>query len=168
MKKIVLAYSGGLDTSYCAVYLAKTLGYQVYAVTINTGGFTSEELASIKERALQAGVYSFEALEDTSRYYDNGVRDILFGNVLKNQSYPLSVSAVLIAQASCLAAYAKKVGAEAVAHGSTGAGNDQVRFDMILQNLLPGIEIITPIRDQQLSREAELEFLEAHGMPYSS
>jgi len=168
MKKIVLAYSGGLDTSYCAVYLAKTLGYQVYAVTINTGGFTNEELTSIKERALQAGVYQFEALEETTRYYDKVVRFLLFGNVLKNQSYPLSVSAERIAQASALAAYAKKVGAEAVAHGSTGAGNDQVRFDMILQNLLPGIEIITPIRDQQLSREAELEFLATNGMPFSA
>jgi len=167
MKKVLLAYSGGLDTSYCAVYLAKTLGYQVYAVCINTGGFSSNELKQIEDRALAAGVYKFEALEETQRYYEKVVRFLIFGNVLKNQSYPLSVSAERIAQASALAAYAHKIGADAVAHGSTGAGNDQIRFDMILQNLLPGIEIITPIRDQQLSREQELTFLAEHGLPFN-
>ena len=164
MKKILLAYSGGLDTSYCAVYLAREPGHEVHAVTINTGGFSEEDLQAIRRRALDAGVASFEALEETRRYYDKVVRYLLFGNVLKNDTYPLSVSAERIAQATALAAYARKIGADAVAHGSTGAGNDQVRFDMILQNLLPGVEIITPIRDRQLSREEEIAFLAEHGV----
>ncbi|MBI1222381.1 MAG: argininosuccinate synthase [Bacteroidetes bacterium] len=167
MKKVLLAYSGGLDTSYCAVHLSKELGYEVHAVTINTGGFTSVELDAIQKRALDAGVASFEALEETERYYDKVVRYLLFGNVLKNDTYPLSVSAERIAQASALAAYARKINADAVAHGSTGAGNDQIRFDMILQNLLPGIEIITPIRDQKLSREEEIAYLAAHGFDFN-
>lgn len=165
-KRVVLAYSGGLDTSYCALYLSKELGYEVFAVTINTGGFSPEELEQIGQRALQAGVVHFEVLEETQRYYDKVVKYLLFGNVLKNQTYPLSVSAERIAQASALAAYAKKVNAEAVAHGSTGAGNDQIRFDMILQNLLPGIELITPIRDKQLSREQEIAYLQEAGLEF--
>lgn len=167
-KKVILAYSGGLDTSYCAVYLSKTLGYEVHAVTINTGGFTKAQLEEIEERANLAGLASFTVLEETERYYEKVVRYLLFGNVLKNQTYPLSVSAERIAQASALAAYAKKLGADAVAHGSTGAGNDQIRFDMILQNLLPSIEIITPIRDKRLSREEEIKFLEEHNFPFNS
>ncbi|TNE82151.1 MAG: argininosuccinate synthase [Bacteroidetes bacterium] len=167
-KRVVLAYSGGLDTSYCALYLSKELGYEVIAVTINTGGFSTEELEQIGDRALKAGVAKYEVLEETQRYYDKVVQYLLFGNVLKNQTYPLSVSAERIAQASALAAYAKKVNAAAVAHGSTGAGNDQIRFDMILQNLLPGIELITPIRDKQLSREEEINYLHQAGLDFPS
>lgn len=167
MKKVLLAYSGGLDTSYCAVYLTKELGYEVHAVTINTGGFSKAELEAIRQRALDAGVASFEVLEETERYYDKVISYLLYGNVLKNDTYPLSVSAERIAQASALAAYAGKIDADAVAHGSTGAGNDQIRFDMILQNLLLGIEIITPIRDKKLSREEEISFLASHGSHFN-
>lgn len=162
-KPLVLAYSGGLDTTYCALYLRQQ-GYEVHAVTIDTGGFTRAQLEDIERRALALGVASFRVLDATKAYYEKVVRYLLFGNVLKNQTYPLSVSAERVAQASLLATYARELGAEYVAHGSTGAGNDQVRFDMILQNLLPGIQIVTPIRDLKLSREEEITFLKAHGV----
>ncbi len=162
-KKILLAYSGGLDTTYCLVYLNK-MGYEVHAVSVNTGGFLPHEVEILKQRALSAGAAHFELLEESSRYYQKVLRFLLFGNVLKNENYPLSVSAERIAQASALAAYAKTQGIQTVAHGSTGAGNDQVRFDMILQNLLPGVELITPIRDLKLSRKQELDFLKEQGI----
>lgn len=162
-KPLVLAYSGGLDTTYCALYLRQQ-GYEVHAVTIDTGGFTRAQLDDIERRALALGVASFRVLDATKAYYEKVVRYLLFGNVLKNQTYPLSVSAERVAQASLLATYAREIGAGYVAHGSTGAGNDQVRFDMILQNLLPGIQIVTPIRDLKLSREAEIAFLKEHGV----
>lgn len=162
-KPLVLAYSGGLDTTYCALYLRQQ-GYEVHAVTIDTGGFTRAQLEDIERRALALGVASFRVLDATKAYYEKVVRYLLFGNVLKNQTYPLSVSAERVAQASLLATYAREIGAGYVAHGSTGAGNDQVRFDMILQNLLPGIQIVTPIRDLKLSREAEIAFLKEHGV----
>lgn len=162
-KPLVLAYSGGLDTTYCALYLRQQ-GYEVHAVTIDTGGFTRAQLEDIERRALALGVASFRVLDATQAYYEKVVRYLLFGNVLKNQTYPLSVSAERVAQASLLATYARELGAEYVAHGSTGAGNDQVRFDMILQNLLPGIQIVTPIRDLTLTREEEIAFLKEHGV----
>jgi argininosuccinate synthase len=163
-KKIVLAFSGGLDTSYCAVYLAKELGCEVHSLTVNTGGFNSEELKAIERRALDLGVKSHKTVEETNRYYDHVIRYLVFGNVLKNGTYPLSVSAERMSQALAAANYAKEIKADAIAHGSTGAGNDQVRFDMVIQILAPGIEIITPIRDKRLSREAEIDYLKGHGV----
>jgi len=164
MKKVVLAFSGGLDTSYCAIYLSKDLGYEVHTLTVNTGGFSAEELAQIEKRALSLGVKSHKAVEETQNYYDKVIRYLIYGNVLKNGTYPLSVSAERMSQALAAARYAKEIGATAVAHGSTGAGNDQVRFDMVIQILAPGMGIITPIRDLRLSREAEIEYLKANGV----
>jgi len=166
MAKVVLAYSGGLDTSYCVAYL-KEKGHEVHAATVNTGSFSKAELADIEKRAWQLGVDSFEVLEEISAYYDNCVKYLLFGNILKNHSYPLSVSAERMFQAMAIARYAKKLNAEAIAHGSTGAGNDQVRFDLAFQIWLPQAEIITPIRDQKLSREEEVAFLQKRGVEIS-
>lgn len=164
MKKTVLAYSGGLDTTFCALYLSKDLGYEVHAVLINTGGFSEEELHDIQERAATLGVASFTVLDVTKTYYEEVLKFLVYGNVLKNQTYPLSVSAERILQAKTLADYAKSIGATSIAHGSTGAGNDQVRFDMIFQTIIPDIEIITPIRDLKLSREEEIVYLQKHGV----
>jgi argininosuccinate synthase len=164
MKKVVLAYSGGLDTTFCALHLSKDLGHEVHAVLVNTGGFSSQELHDIEKRALSLGVASFRILEVIETYYQDVIKYLVFGNVLKNDTYPLSVSAERIVQAKSLAEYAKSIGAKAVAHGSTGAGNDQVRFDMIFQILVPDIEIITPIRDLKLSRQEEIEYLKKHGV----
>ncbi|MHA7131472.1 argininosuccinate synthase [Algoriphagus namhaensis] len=163
-KKIVLAYSGGLDTTYCALYLSKDLGYEVHAVLVDTGGFSKEELATIEQRSKTLGIASFTILDVVDTYYQEVIKYLVFGNVLKNQTYPLSVSAERILQAKSLADYAKSIGAKAVAHGSTGAGNDQVRFDMIFQTIIPDIEIVTPIRDLKLSRQAEIEYLQSHGV----
>src|SRR5882672_4056048 len=143
MKKVVLAFSGGLDTSYCAIYLSKELGYEVHTLTVNTGGFSKPELNDIEKRALDLGVASHKTIEETRNYYDKVIRFLIFGNVLKNSTYPLSVSAERMSQALAVAYYAKDLKADAVAHGSTGAGNDQVRFDMIFHVLTPNVEIIT-------------------------
>lgn len=164
MKKVVLAYSGGLDTTFCALHLSKDLGHEVHAVLVNTGGFSAQELLDIEKRALSLGVASFHILEVIESYYQDVIKYLVFGNVLKNDTYPLSVSAERIVQAKSLAEYAKSIGAKAVAHGSTGAGNDQVRFDMIFQILVPDIEIITPIRDLKLSRQEEIEYLKKYGV----
>ncbi len=166
-KKVVLAFSGGLDTSYCAMYLSQELGYEVHTLTVNTGGFSPAELAEIEKRALGLGVVSHKAVEETRNYYDKVIRYLVFGNVLKNGTYPLSVSAERMSQALASANYANQINANAVAHGSTGAGNDQVRFDMVLQILAPGLEIITPIRDKKLSREAEIDYLKSKGVAYN-
>lgn len=162
--KVVLAFSGGLDTSYCAVYLEKNMGLEVHAITVNTGGFTAADKKQIEERAQQCGVASFRYADVTREYYDSCIRYLIYGNVLKNGTYPLSVSAERIIQALTVAKYAQEIGATHIAHGSTGAGNDQVRFDMIFQGMLPGATLITPIRDQQLSREAEISYLHEHGI----
>lgn len=167
-KKVVLAFSGGLDTSFCAIYLAKDKGLDVHAVLVNTGGFGSAELKQIEERAHQLGVASFAVADETANYYNNCIKYLIFGNVLKNATYPLSVSAERVSQATAIAHYVEKIGAGYVAHGSTGAGNDQVRFDMIFNILIPGVEIITPIRDLKLSREAEIQYLHTHGIEYSA
>jgi len=164
MKKLVLAYSGGLDTSYCAKYLSQVEGYEVHAVSVNTGGFEAEEIASIGEKAVQLGATSYTSIDAVQTFYDKVVKYLVFGNVLKNNTYPLSVSAERIIQAIEIVTYAKKVGAAYIAHGSTGAGNDQVRFDMIFQTLAPEIEIITPIRDFKLSRQTEIDFLKENGV----
>lgn len=164
----ILAFSGGLDTTYCASWLKERGEYEIHAVTVQTGGFDATELKGIEERALQAGADRFVLLDETRRYYDRILRYLLYGNVLKNGTYPLSVSAERIAQATALAEYASKTGARCVVHGSTGAGNDQVRFDMILQVLMPGIKILTPIRDQALSRREEVAWLAARGIVFPS
>lgn len=168
MKKVVLAFSGGLDTSYCAIYLAKDLGYEVHTLTVNTGGFNDDEVKEIEKRALSLGVASHKTVNETKNYYDTVIKYLVYGNVLKNGTYPLSVSAERMSQALAAAKYAKQLGADAVAHGSTGAGNDQVRFDMILQIINPGIEIITPIRDKKLSREEEVNYLKEKGIHFSA
>lgn len=167
MKKLVLAYSGGLDTSYCAHYLSQREGFEVHAVTVNTGGFDTEELKSIRQKALELGASSYQAIDAVESFYDTVVKYLIFGNVLRNNTYPLSVSAERIVQALEIVAYAKSVGASHIAHGSTGAGNDQVRFDMIFQIMAPDIEILTPIRDGKLSREEEISYLQNAGIPYS-
>ncbi|MFL5765849.1 MAG: argininosuccinate synthase [Bacteroidia bacterium] len=164
MKKVVLAYSGGLDTSYCAVYLSKELGMEVHAVIINTGGFDDDEIRAIGKRALSLGVTSFSCIDETKNFYEKVIRFLVFGNVLKNNTYPLSVSAERISQATAIAEYARKIGADAIAHGSTGAGNDQVRFDAVFNILVPNLEIITPIRDNKLSRDQEIAYLLNHGI----
>lgn len=166
MKKVVLAYSGGLDTSYCAKYLSKEKGYEVHAVSVNTGGFSKEEINSIKSKALELGATSYTSIDAVQTFYEKVVKYLIFGNVLKNNTYPLSVSAERIVQAIEIVNHAKKMGADYIAHGSTGAGNDQVRFDMIFQIIAPEIEIITPIRDNKLSREFEINYLKENGADY--
>jgi argininosuccinate synthase len=158
-KKVVLAFSGGLDTTFCAIYLRQDCGYEVHALTVNTGGFSDEEIDKIKAHAQALGVKSFRCVDARNDYYRDVIKYLIFGNVLKNNTYPLSVSAERIVQAIATARYANEIGATAVAHGSTGAGNDQVRFDMVFQIASPGVEIITPIRELKLSREAEIEYL---------
>ncbi len=166
MKKLVIAYSGGLDTSYCAVSLSKS-GYEVHAVSVNTGGFTSEEIQTIESKAYKMGVSTYKNIDAIAPFYQKVIKYLIFGNVLKNNTYPLSVSAERIIQAIEIANYAKSIDAKYIAHGSTGAGNDQVRFDMIFQTLAPEIKIITPIRDQQLSRQEEIEYLKENGIDLS-
>lgn len=163
-KKVVLAFSGGLDTSYCVKYLSEEKGYEVHTITVNTGGFDDLEIGQIESRAKNLGVASHKTVDETRNYYDTVIRFLIYGNVLKNNTYPLSVSAERMSQALATATYAREISADAVAHGSTGAGNDQVRFDMILNILVPGIEIITPIRDMKLSREDEIRFLKSKGV----
>ena len=166
MKKVVLAYSGGLDTSYCLKYLIKN-GYEVDTVLVNTGGFSSLELKATEERAYELGSSKHTNLDIIEKYYQKAIKYLIFGNVLKNNTYPLSVSAERVFQALEVIKYAKKVGATAIAHGSTGAGNDQIRFDMIFQTIAPEIEIITPIRDLKLTRQEEVAFLQENGVSYS-
>ena len=165
-KKVVLAFSGGLDTSYCVKYLKEEKGLEVHSVLVNTGGFSAEELQQTEQRAYDLGVEQHTNLDETEYYYQSCIKYLIFGNVLKNNTYPLSVSAERVTQAMAIARHAKALGAEYVAHGSTGAGNDQVRFDMIFHVMIPEIEIITPIRDNKLSREEEIEYLKQHGVEY--
>jgi argininosuccinate synthase len=163
-KKVVLAYSGGLDTTYCAIYLKKIKGLEVHALTVNTGGFSNDELKGIEKRAKDLGVASFKSVDVTEDYYQSCIRFLIFGNVLKNATYPLSVSAERMVQAIAVAKYVEETGAGYVAHGSTGAGNDQVRFDMVFTGLVPDATILTPIRDLKLSREEEIQFLKENGV----
>lgn len=162
MKKVLLAFSGGLDTSFCAMYL-KEQGYEVHTALANTGGFDAEELKVIEEKAKKLGVASHASLDVTKDYYNKSIKYMVFGNVLRNGTYPISVSSERIFQAIAIIEYAKKIGADAVAHGSTGAGNDQVRFDLTFQILAPEIEIITPTRDMELTRDYEINYLKEHG-----
>jgi argininosuccinate synthase len=163
-KKIVLGFSGGLDTSYCVKYLHEEKGYEVHSITVNTGGFSEEELNQVEDHAYKLGVSSHTTIDAVKDYYDRIVKYLVFGNVLKNNTYPLSVSAERLIQALHIAEHVKKLNAGAVAHGSTGAGNDQVRFDMIFHIMIPDAEIITPIRDQKLSREEEINYLKEKGV----
>ena len=162
-KKVVLAFSGGLDTSFCAKYLSEDLGYEVHTAIANTGGFSDAELEEIRRRALRLGAASHAALDVTADYYNKSIRYMIAGNVLRGGTYPISVSSERIFQAMAIIDYAKSIGADAVAHGSTGAGNDQVRFDLTFQIMAPGIEIITPTRDMTLTREYEIDYLKRHG-----
>ena len=163
-KKVVLGFSGGLDTSYCVKYLGEELGYEVHSIIVNTGGFTDEELKQIEAHAYKLGVKSHTTVDAVKTYYDRIIRYLVYGNVLKNNTYPLSVSAERLSQALHIAGHVKKLNADAVAHGSTGAGNDQVRFDMIFHIMIPGVEILTPIRDLRLSREEEIDYLKKKGV----
>ena len=165
--KVVLAFSGGLDTSYCAVYLAKALHLEVYTAIVNTGGFSKQELKSTAKKARHLGVKNHVSLDRTDEFYQKCIRYLVFGNILKNNTYPLSVSAERVFQALAIVQYAREVGARYIAHGSTGAGNDQVRFDLVFQVLAPEMEILTPIRDQRLSRQEEISYLADHGFPLS-
>lgn len=163
-KKVLLAYSGGLDTTYCVKYLSDEKGLNVYSALVNTGGFSDEELEDVKQKAIELGVIEHAVLNETEVFYKECIKYLIAGNILKNNTYPLSVSAERVFQAIALAKHARKIGADYIAHGSTGAGNDQVRFDMTFHILCPDIKIITPIRDNQLSREAEIEFLKSKGV----
>lgn len=167
MKKVVLAYSGGLDTSYCLKYLKNEKKLEVYTILINTGGFDVEELEAIEKRAYELGSKQHLNLDIIEHYYDKAIRYLIYGNVLKNNTYPLSVSAERVFQAIETVKYAKKIGADYIAHGSTGAGNDQIRFDLIFHTIVPEIEIITPIRDLKLSRQEEVAYLQKNGVSYS-
>ncbi|QGW29190.1 argininosuccinate synthase [Phnomibacter ginsenosidimutans] len=163
-KKVVLGFSGGLDTTYCVKYLSEDKGYEVHSVIVNTGGFSAAELQQIEAHAYKLGVKSHTTVDAVKPYYDRIIKYLVYGNVLKNNTYPLSVSAERLMQALHIAEHAKNLQADAVAHGSTGAGNDQVRFDMIFHIMIPGVEIITPIRDMKLSREVEIEYLKSKGV----
>lgn len=162
-KKVLVAFSGGLDTSFCVKYLSEELGYEVHTAIANTGGFTEEDLRVIADKSRRLGAVSHANLDITKEYYDRSIRYMIAGNVLRNGTYPISVSSERIFQAIATIEYAKQIGADAIAHGSTGAGNDQVRFDLTFQILAPEIEIITPTRDMTLTREYEIDYLRKHG-----
>ncbi|MEO6549088.1 MAG: argininosuccinate synthase domain-containing protein [Ferruginibacter sp.] len=161
---VVLGFSGGLDTSYCVKYLTIEKGYDVHSVIVNTGGFSEEELQQVEAHAYKLGVKTHTTINAVKSYYDKIVKFLIYGNVLKNNTYPLSVSAERLSQALFIAEHVKKMNAAAVVHGSTGAGNDQVRFDMVFNIMIPGVEIITPIRDMKLSREDEIAYLKSKGV----
>lgn len=162
--KVVLGFSGGLDTSFCVKYLTEEKGFEVHSVIVNTGGFSKEELQQVEANAYSLGVKTHTTVDAVKSYYDSIIRFLIYGNVLKNNTYPLSVSAERLSQALHIAEHAKKLQAKAVVHGSTGAGNDQVRFDMIFHIMIPETEIITPIRDMKLSREEEISYLKSKGV----
>ncbi|MCO5290900.1 MAG: argininosuccinate synthase [Chitinophagaceae bacterium] len=163
-KKVVLGFSGGLDTTLCVKYFTEEKGFDVHTIIVNTGGFSEEEIEKIEAHAKNLGVKSHKTINAVKSYYNSIIKYLIYGNVLKNNTYPLSVSAERLSQALHIAEYAKSINADAVAHGSTGAGNDQVRFDMIFQIMIPEMEIITPIRDMNLSRESEIEYLKSKGV----
>ena len=162
-EKVLLAFSGGLDTSFCAMYLAQEKGYEVHTAVANTGGFSEQELKVIEDKAFRLGAVSHVTLDVTQEYYEKSIKYMVFGNVLRNGTYPISVSSERIFQAIAIINYAQEIGAQYVAHGSTGAGNDQVRFDLTFDILAPNIKILTPTRDMVLTREYEINYLKEHG-----
>lgn len=166
-QKVVLAFSGGLDTSFCVPYLMNEKGLEVHTVIVNTGGFSDEEAAKIEERALKLGAASHTCIDAVNDYYNNGIKYLIFGNVLKNNTYPLSVSSERFFQAMAILEHVRKTGADYVAHGSTGAGNDQVRFDLVFEVLAPEVKIIAPIRELSLSRQQEIDYLKEKGFDFS-
>ena len=166
-EKVLLAFSGGLDTTFCAIYLAREKKMKVHSAIVNTGGFSEKELAQVESHAGMLGIHSHQVLDITADYYDKCVRYMIFGNVLRNRSYPLSVSSERTFQAIALVNYAKKHGFKKIAHGSTAAGNDQVRFDLVIQVLAPEIEILTPIRELKISRDDEIDYLRKAGVEKS-
>ena len=165
-KKVVLAFSGGLDTSFCVPFL-KEQGYEVHTVMVNTGGFSEEEEKSIEERALDLGAASHKTVDAVDTYYHKGIRYLIYGNILKNATYPLSVSSERVFQALEVLKHVKEIGADAVAHGSTGAGNDQVRFDIVFEVLAPEVESIAPFREHGFTRQYEIDFLQKHGFNFT-
>ena len=166
-KKVLVAFSGGLDTSFCVKYLKEEKGYDVYTALVNTGGFSPSQLEEVEKKALALGAVSHCNIDITQEFYDKAIRYMIFGNVLRGNTYPISVSSERVFQAIAIIEYAKQIGVHAVAHGSTGAGNDQVRFDMIFQTLAPEIEIIALVRDLALTRQQEIDYLKAHGVDAS-
>lgn len=162
-KKVVVAFSGGLDTSFTVMYLVKEMGYEVYAACANTGGFSEEQLKTNEENAYKLGATEYVTIDVTKEYYEKSLKFMVYGNVLRNGTYPVSVSSERIFQGMAIARYAKEIGADAIAHGSTGAGNDQVRFDMTFLVMAPGVEIITLTRDMTLTRQYEIDYLNKHG-----
>lgn len=165
--KVVLAFSGGLDTSFCVPYLKNEKGLEVHTVMVNTGGFSQEEAKAIEERALALGAASHKTIDATETYYSKGIKYLIFGNILKNATYPLSVSSERVFQALEVLKHVKEVGAGYVAHGSTGAGNDQVRFDIVFEILAPEVKIIAPIRELGSTRQEEIDYLAKHGFDFS-
>jgi argininosuccinate synthase len=163
-RSVVVGFSGGLDTTFCVKYLTIEKGYEVHSVVVNTGGFSADELEHIEAHAYRLGVTTHTTIDAVKSYYDKIIKFLVYGNVLKNNTYPLSVSAERLSQALFIAEHVKKMNASAVVHGSTGAGNDQVRFDMVFNIMIPGVEIITPIRDMKLSREEEITYLKSKGV----
>ncbi|MEA4916450.1 argininosuccinate synthase [Proteiniphilum sp.] len=166
-KKVVLAFSGGLDTSFCVPWLINEKGLEVHTVIVNTGGFSDEEAKSIKERALKLGAATHTCINAVEDYYNRGIRYLIYGNILKNNTYPLSVSSERFFQAMAVLDHVKKLNADFVAHGSTGAGNDQVRFDLVFEVLAPDVQIIAPIRELSLSRQQEIDYLKEKGFDFS-
>ena len=166
-KKVVLAFSGGLDTSFCVPYLKNEHGYEVHTVMVNTGGFSAEEEKAIEERALTLGAASHKNVNAVDTYYNKGIKYLIYGNILKNATYPLSVSSERVFQALEVLKHVKELGADAVAHGSTGAGNDQVRFDIVFEVLAPEVEIIAPVREHCFTRQFEIDYLQKHGFDFS-
>lgn len=163
-QKIVLAYSGGLDTSYIVKKFSEEGNYEVHTVLVNTGGFSAEELKAVEDKAIRLGAKSHKSIDITDKYYQKCIRYLVYGNVLKNNAYPLSVSSERTFQAIEIANYAKELGTNLIAHGSTGAGNDQVRFDLVFKLIIPDVQIITPVRDENLSREMEIDYLKENGI----